>query len=152
MEVNNMKNNMKKVMRMAFAFCMAAVMLCSGLAKVQAAGYTKSFTKTINITGGLLELTMDVKEDTTVTVTVSTSNKSKGLYIQPKMYDIDGKMSFVQLDKANRKGTFKVGAPKGTSTLYVENLTGKSVKVKIKVSAKAKVLKYKNKQIIEDVG
>lgn len=148
-----MKKSIKKIMGVALAFCMTAVMLCGGLAEVQAASYAKSFTKTANITGGLLQLTMNAKKNTTITVSVSTTSKDKNLYLQAKMYKKDGDMAISYLDSENKSGKFKVNIKKGVNTLYIENLTGKSVKVKIKVTAKSgKVIKYKGMELIEEAG
>lgn len=148
-----MKKNMKKIMGVVLTLCMTAVMLCGGLAEVQAASYAKSFTKTVNITGGLLELRMNAKKAATITVSVSTDSKEKNLTLQAKMWDDDGRMAVVNLDSKHKSGKFNVGVKKGENTLYIENLTGKNVKVKTKVSTKdGKVIKYKSKEIMEDVG
>lgn len=148
-----MKRNTKKIMGAALALCMTALMLCVGLTEAQAASYAKSFTKTVNITGGLLQLTMDAKKDTTITVSVSTTSKDKNLTLQAKMWKDDGDMAVVNLDSKHKSGKFKVNVKKGVNTLYIENLTGKSVKVKIKVTAKSgKVIKYMSKEIMDDVG
>lgn len=148
-----MKKNMKKIMGVVLTLCLTAVMLCGGLAEVQAASYAKSFTKTVNITGGLLELKMDAKKAATLTVSVSTDSKEKNLTLQAKMWADDMSMPCVNLDSKHKSGKFQVSVKKGVNTLYIENLTGKNVKVKIKVSTKdGKVIKYKSKEIMEDVG
>lgn len=148
-------------MGLAFAFCMAAVMLCGGLAEVKAAGYKKSFTKNINITGGLLQMTIDTKEDANVTVTISTKNKSKNLQLNAKMWKEDRmEQAGVNFKRGDKKKSFKIYLKKGTNILYIENFTAnpktgepESVKVKIKVSTKdGKVLKYGGKEIMDDVG
>lgn len=156
-----MKKQIKKVVGMALALCMAVVTLCGGVAEVKAAGYKKSFTKTINITGGLLQMTIDTKEDCNVTVTISTKNKSKNLKLNAKMWNADRTdQTGVEFKKGDKKKTFKIYLKKGSNVLYIENFTydpktyePKSVKVKIKVSTKdGKVLKYGGKEIMEDVG
>lgn len=148
-----MKRNIKKIMAAALAFCMVTAMLCTGPAEVQAASYAKSFTKTVNITGGLLQLTMNAKKNTTITVSVSTTSKDKNLMLQAKMWKDDGSMAVVNLDSKNKSGKFKVKVKKGVNTLYVENLSSGSVKVKIKVTAKSgKVIKYMSKEIMTEAG
>lgn len=156
-----MKKTLKKVMGLALAFCMAAVMLCGGLAEVQAAKYKKSFTKDINITGALLQMTIDAKKEADVTVTISTKSRAENLQLNAKMWYADGSdQTGVSLKKGDKKGSFKIHLKKGNSILYIENFTydpktyePKSVKVKIKVSTKdGKVLRYGGKEIMEDVG
>lgn len=146
---------------MALALCMAAVMLCGGLADVQAAGYKKSFTKNINIKGSLLQMTIDTKEAANVTVTISTNNKSKNLQLNAKMWEADRmEQTGVKFKKGDKKKSFKIYLTEGKNILYIENFTTnaktggpESVKVKIKVSTKdGKVLKYGGKEIMEDVG
>lgn len=107
-----MKRNTKKIMGAALALCMTALTLCVGLTEAQAASYAKSFTKTVNITGGLLQLTMDAKKDTTITVSVSTTSKDKNLTLQAKMWKDDGDMAVVNLDSKHKSGKFKVNVKK----------------------------------------
>lgn len=83
-------------MGLALAFCMAAVMLCGGLAEVQAAKYKKSFTKDINITGALLQMTIDAKKEADVTVTISTKSKAENLQLNAKMWYADGSESSLE--------------------------------------------------------
>lgn len=148
-----MKENMKKVMKIAFALCMVAVLLFESAAEVQAASYAKSFTKTVNITGALLELKMNVKKDAAITVKVSTTSKEKNLTLQAKMWKEDMDMAIANLNSDNKSGKFKLKVKKGVNTLYIENFTGKNVKVKITVSTKdGKVIKYKSKQISDETG
>lgn len=158
-----MKKTLKKAMRMTLAFCLAAAMFCGSVADANAkkADYKKSFTKNINITGGLLQMTIDAKEDAEITVAISTKNKSKDLRLNAKMWYMDGSDQIVEsLDRTRKKGSFKIHLRKGNSILYIENFTydpktyePKSVKVKIKVSTKdGKVLRYGGKEIMEDVG
>lgn len=150
-------------MRMTLAFCLAAAMFCGSVADANAkkADYKKSFTKNINITGGLLQMTIDAKEDAEITVAISTTSKAKTLQLNAKMWNADRTdQTGVEFKKGDKKKTFKIYLKKGSNVLYIENFTydpktyePKSVKVKIKVSTKdGKVLKYGGKEIMEDVG
>lgn len=149
-----MKTNYKKLMRMALALCMAAVMFCGVVAEAQAAGYQKSFTKTATIKGGqACVLWMDVQEDAGVTVTVSTTSKNKNLNIQAIVAGVrDGEPYYTNLDSKHKKGSFTVTVPKGTHQLYVTNYGIGKEKVKIKVSAKGKVIKFTKKQTIKEIA
>lgn len=147
-----MKKNMKKAMRIALALCMAVAVFLGGVSEVHAAKWKKSFTKNINMNGGMLMITIDVKEETTLTVTTSGKITEEGGIIQPKMYDKDGMMEFKELKKGKKSVKFKVTVPKGQQTLYVEKHCNKDVKLKIKVSAKKKVVAYISKTIEQDVG
>lgn len=150
-------------MRMTLAFCLAAAMFCGSVADANAkkADYKKSFTKNINITGGLLQMTIDAKEDAEITVAISTTSKAKTLQLNAKMWKIDRQeQEIVHLTKDKKKDSFKISVQKGKTVLYIENFTydpktyaPKSVKVKIKVSTKdGKVLRYGGKEIMDDVG
>ena len=147
-----MKEKYKKIMRIALAFCMTAVMLWGAVADAQAAGYQKAFTKTVTIKGGQCMMTLDLKEDTKMTVKVSTGSKNKNLNIQAIVAGVyDGDPYYVNLDSKHKKGSFSVSVPQGTQHLYVTNYSTGKVKVKIKVSVDGKVLKYIKKEMIEDV-
>lgn len=163
MEVTIMKKNIKKIMGAALAFCLTTVMLFGGLVEVQAAkkapGYVKSFTKTANMSGALLELKIDAKENTTITVSASTTSKNKDVTMQVKMWELDdkwelsGKMAKVILDKKTKSGKFKVNVKKGVNTLWVENVGAPGAKVKIKVTAKSgKVIKCTSMQLMDEAG
>lgn len=163
MEVTIMKKNIKKIMGAALAFCLTAVMLFGGLVEVQAAkkapDYVKSFTKTANMSGALLELKIDAKENTTITVSASTTSKNKDVTMQVKMWELDdkwelsGKMEKIILDKKTKSGKFKVNVKKGVNTLWVENVGAPGAKVKIKVTAKSgKVIKCTSMQLMDEAG
>lgn len=148
-----MKKNIKKIMGAALAFCLTAVMLCGGIAEVQAASYVKSFTKSAKMTGALLEMKMNVKKDTKITVSASTTTKDKNVTMQVKMWKENGEMEIIYLDKDKKSGKFSVPVKKGVNTLWVENVGAPGAKVKIKVTAKSgKVIKYKSMEIMDEAG
>lgn len=158
-----MKKNIKKIMGAALAFCLTAVMLFGGLVEVQAAkkapDYTKSFTKSAKMSGALLEMKMDAKKDTTITVSASTTSKDKNVTMQVKMWKLDdkgeisGEMAMIILDNKTKSGKFKVNVKKGVNTLWVENVGAPGAKVKIKVTAKSgKVIKCTSVQLMDEAG
>lgn len=152
-----MKRDYKKLMQMALALCLAAVMVCSVVTEAQAAGFTKSFTQTATIKGGQqCMMTVELKKDAKVTVTVSSTSKNKNLNIQASFAGAyDGNPYFVNLTSKKKKASFTVNLEKGTTglkQLYVSNYGSGKEKVKIKVSAKSAVLKYVKKEMITDVG
>lgn len=156
-----MKKNIKKIMGAALAFCLTAVMLFGGLTEVQAAtkSYVKSFTKSAKMSGALMEMKMDAKKNTTITVSASTTSKDKDVTMQVKMWklndkgEISGELAMIILDKKTKSGKFKVSVKKGVNTLWVENVGAPGAKVKIKVTAKnGKDIKYKSMQIMDEAG
>ena len=150
-----MKTNYNILMKMVLMFSMAVIMFCSVVTDAQAAGFKKSFTKTATLKGGeACVLTMKVKKDTKVKVTISTTSKGKNRNIQALIAGAyDGDPYFTNLDSKHKKGSFSVGVTKGTSTVWVTNYGMSKAKVKIKVSAKGKALKFVKKKIQHgDVG
>ena len=148
-----MKKRYKKIVRMVFVLCMAAVMFWSAVTDAQAVSYKRSFTKNVTIKGGPCMITMDVKKDTKMTVSVSTTSKNKNLDILAIVAGVlDGDPYYINLDSKHKKGSFSVNVTKGTHYLYVANNATGKVKVKIKVSVNGKVLKYVKKEMFEDIG
>lgn len=150
-----MKKDYKKLMRTALALCMAVVMFCGVVVEAQAAGFAKSFTKTVTMKGGQCVMTMKVSKETKVTVTVSTTSKNKNLNIQATIAGStirDGDPYFVNLDSKKKKQSFTVNVTKGTHQLYITNYSMDKVKVKAKVSAKAKALKFTKKEMRDDIA
>lgn len=146
-----MQTRLQKLMRMAFALCMAAVMFFSVVADVQAASYKKSFTKTVTVEAWKeCILTVNSKKDAKVTMTVSTTSKKKDLKIQASQSGKGG--GVVDLSPSKKKAKTVLKLKKGDNVIYVSNIASGKVKVKIKFSSKAKVLKFKKKEVVEDVG
>lgn len=150
-----MKRNYKKLMRMALALCIAAMMFCSVGINAQAAGFKKSFTKTVTLKGGQqCVMRMNVKSDTKVKVTISTTKKRKNMNIQALIAgEYDGDPYHTNLDSKHKKGSFAVNVGKGTKNLWITNYGVGKIKVKVKVSGKGKVIKFtKKKTYSGDVG
>lgn len=141
-----MKKMLHKVMGMALALCMAAVMFCGSAIEAQAAG-KKSFTKNVTVEGGQCVIEMEVSKNTVVTVNISSSSKKKDLKVQAIIAGVyegfpEGGPHFVNLDSKNKKDSFTVKLNKGRHQLYISNYTINPTKVKVKVSARAKALSY----------
>lgn len=147
-----MKNKLQKAMKMAFALFMAAVMICNTTNSAQAAGYVKSFTKTVTLKGGTQCLILlETKAKSNITVTISTTSKPKNLNIQATVPSALNTPNFTELT-TKKKGSVKVQVDQGTPSVYVTNYGMGKAKVTIKVSAPSKVLKFKSKEISENIG
>jgi len=148
-----MKNKLQKAMKIAFALCMAAVMVCSAVTNAQAAGYVKSFTKTASIKGGQQCLIrLECKEAAGMTVTISTTAKKKDLNIQAVVPGATSSPSFTELKAKKKKNSVTVDVDQGNQSIYVTNYATGNVKVKIKVSASGKVLKFVKKETIKEIA
>lgn len=149
-----MKENYKKLMRMALALCLAVVMLCGATTDAHAAGSKKSFTKTATLKGGQqCLLTMKLKKRYKVKMTISTTSKKKDLNIQAVAPRSQSASSYTSLNSKKRKNSVTVDLPKGTNILYITNYGMSKAKVKIKLSAKGKVLRFvRTKTTTGDIG
>ena len=125
---------------MAIALFMAAIMLCSTVTNAQAAGFKKSFKKTVTIKGGkACQITLETKRATSVTVNVSLT-KGKNTFVVINLNEQQSEMFQVP------NGQLTVELEKGKYQLLVSNQAQKKVKAKVSVSADKAVLKYKSQK------